>query len=51
MRFPQLKFQDFLHPHPKPKGIDVQCKLQHFELITYTINPIRFKDLIPERFQ
>ena len=51
MRFPQLKFQEFLHPRPKPKGIDVQCKLQHFALITYAIDPIRFKDLIPERFQ
>ncbi|CAM4349313.1 DUF2071 domain-containing protein [Acinetobacter pragensis] len=51
MTFPQLKFQDFLHPRPQPKGIDVQCKLQHFALITYAIEPARFQDIIPARFQ
>lgn len=51
MNFQHLKFQDFLHPRPAPKGLDVQCKLQHFALITYAIDPIRFKDLIPPRFK
>lgn len=51
MTFPELKFQDFLYPRPKPKGLDVQCKLQHFALVTYALDPIRFKDIIPERFK
>ena len=51
MPFPNLKFQDYLHPRPAPKGLDVQCKLQHFALITYAIDPARFKDIIPSRFQ
>lgn len=51
MTIEPLKFQDFLHPRPKPRGLDVQCKLQHFALITYAIDPIRFKDIIPVRFK
>ena len=46
-----LKFQDVLHPRPKVSGIDVQCQLQHFALITYAIEPKRFKNIIPPRFQ
>lgn len=51
MTFPHLRFKDFLHPRPKPAGLDVQCKLQHFALITYAIDPIRFKKIIPKRFK
>lgn len=51
MTFPTLKFNDYLHPRPTPKGLDVLCKLQHFALITYAVDPIRFKHLIPPRFQ
>ena len=51
MTFPNLNFQDFLHPRPKPTGLDVQCKLKHFALITYALDPIRFKDIIPQRFK
>ncbi len=47
----RLKFQDFLHARPKPKGIDVICQLQHFSIITYAIDPVRLSGLIPERFQ
>ena len=43
MTFPELKFKDYLHPKPKPSGLDVQCKLQHFALITYVVDPARFK--------
>ena len=50
MTFPNLNFPDFLHPRPQPTGLDVQCKLKHFALITYALDPIRFKDIIPERF-
>jgi hypothetical protein len=49
--FPELKFKDFLHPRPQPKGIDVQCKLQHFALITYALDPKRFNSIIPKRFK
>ncbi|WP_240487442.1 hypothetical protein [Acinetobacter sp. BMW17] len=45
MAFPELKFKDYLHPKPKPSGLDVQCKLQHFALITYAIDPARFKEI------
>lgn len=51
MVFPNLKFEDFLHPRPKPTGIDVQCKLQHFAIITYAIDPACFNDIIPPRFK
>ncbi len=51
MTFPQLKFEDFLHPRPQPTGIDVQCKLQHFALITYALDPERFAQIIPPRFK
>lgn len=46
-----LRFQDYLHPRPKPSGIDVECQLQHFALITYALDPERFKNIIPARFQ
>jgi uncharacterized protein YqjF (DUF2071 family) len=51
MTFPKLKFKDFLHPRPHPKGLDVQCKLQHFALVTYALDPERFTHIIPERFK
>lgn len=46
-----LKFEDFLHPRPQPKGIDVSCKLKHFSIITYAVDPVRFSSLIPPRFK
>lgn len=46
-----LKFKDFLHSRPEPKGIDVLCKLQHFSIITYAVEPARFEGLFPERFK
>ncbi|TLX52430.1 hypothetical protein CWC31_00920 [Pseudoalteromonas ruthenica] len=46
-----LKLKDFLHPRPAPRGIDVLCKLQHFSIITYAVNPSRFEGLFPERFE
>jgi hypothetical protein len=46
-----LKLNDFLQPRPSPKGIDVLCKLQHFAIITYAVDPARFDGLIPERFK
>ena len=46
-----LRFDDFLHARPKPRGIDVLCKLQHFAIITYAVEPERFEGLLPNRFR
>ena len=46
-----LKFKDFLHLRPAPKGIDVLCKLQHFAIITYAVDASRFDNLFPKRFK
>lgn len=45
-----LFFKDYVHPRPQPKGVDIQCKLQHFAIISYAIDPERFENLIPKRF-
>lgn len=51
MPVPQpLKMSDYLHVRPEPSGIDVLCKLQHFAIITYAVDPQRFSGLIPDRF-
>lgn len=49
--FTQLKFNAYLHPRPKPSGIDIQCKLQHFALITYAIDPLQLQNILPPRFK
>ena len=46
-----LSFSDVLHPRPTPTGIDVLCKLKHFAIITYAVDPERFSGLIPARFK
>ena len=46
-----LKLNDYLHSRPSPKGLDVLCKLQHFAIITYAVDPARFDGLFPERFK
>lgn len=46
-----LKFKDFLHPRPAPSGIDVNCKLKHFAIITYAVDAHRFAGLLPPRFK
>lgn len=46
-----LKLNDFLNSRPAPKGIDVLCKLQHFAIITYAVEPTRFAGLFHERFR
>ncbi|MDB2386010.1 DUF2071 domain-containing protein [Shewanella sp.] len=45
-----LTMKDHLHARPTPSGIDVLCKLQHFSIITYAVDPARFDGLIPDRF-
>ncbi|WP_239423070.1 DUF2071 domain-containing protein [Snodgrassella communis] len=46
-----LKFKDFLHPRPTPSGIDIDCKLKHFAIITYAVDAHKFAGLFPPRFQ
>lgn len=46
-----LAFEDFLHPRPATSGLDAICKLQHFSIITYAVDPSRFKRLFPPRFK
>lgn len=45
-----LRFGDHLNDRPEPSGIDALCKLQHFAIITYAVDPARFADIIPSRF-
>ena len=46
-----LKFKDYLYARKKPSGIDVLCKLKHFAIITYAVDPDRFNSIIPDRFE
>ncbi|OTG66611.1 DUF2071 domain-containing protein [Acinetobacter silvestris] len=46
-----LNFNSVLHPRPQPTGIDVQCQLQHFALISYAIDPEKLHHIIPQRFK
>ncbi|WP_422917938.1 DUF2071 domain-containing protein [Shewanella algae] len=46
-----LVFKDYMYKRPDPKGIDVLCKLQHFSIITYAVDPNRFQGLFPDRFE
>ena len=48
---PRLRISDLLHARPKPSGIDVLCKLQHFAIITYAFDPVRFTGVMPSRFR
>lgn len=45
------KMADYLIPMPKPRGLDVRCKLQHFAIITYAVPADRFAGLFPDRYQ
>jgi hypothetical protein len=46
-----LKLNNFLNPRPTPTGVDVLCKLQHFAIITYAVDPARFDGIFPDRFK
>ncbi len=46
-----LSFSSFLHPRPVPGALDVQCKLQHFGIISYAFDPRRFEGVMPQRFK
>lgn len=45
------KMAGYLIPMPKPRGLDVRCKLQHFAIITYAVPADRFAGLFLDRFQ
>ncbi|WP_027251619.1 DUF2071 domain-containing protein [Photobacterium halotolerans] len=45
------KLEDYLTDRPKPKGIDIHCRLKHFAIITYAVPAERFHGILPERFQ
>lgn len=45
------KFEDYLTERPQPKGIDVQCGLKHFAIITYAVPADRFTGIFPKRFK
>ncbi|MCY0964754.1 DUF2071 domain-containing protein [Parathalassolituus penaei] len=45
------EFADYLLPRPTPSGIDIDCGLQHFAIITWAVPAHRFDGLMPERFQ
>lgn len=45
------RFEDYLTERPQPKGIDVQCGLKHFAIITYAVPAERFTDIFPKRFK
>jgi len=45
-----LQFDEFLRKRPAPSGIDVQCKLGHFAILTYALDPERLAGLIPPPF-
>lgn len=47
----KLCFSKALFPRPEPSGIDISCKLEHFAIITYAIDPELLVDVIPERFK
>lgn len=34
-----------------PRGVDVLCKLKHFAIISYTVDPRRLSPIIPKRFE
>ncbi len=45
-----LRFADRCSPRPRPSGIDVQCRLQHFAIVTYAVEPERIARLVAPRF-
>lgn len=46
-----LRFKDHLLPRPKPSGLDVACRLQHFAIVTYAVEPERLVGLVAPRFE
>ena len=47
----RLRFAELAVPRPPVSGINVQCQLKHFAIITYAIDPARLAAMIPPRFR
>lgn len=45
-----LRFADHLVTCPPVSGINVRCRLQHFAIVSYTVDPDDLRRLIPPRF-
>lgn len=45
------RFNDVLRSRPRPSGLDLQCTLQHFSIVTYAVDPSRFTGRFPDRFE
>ena len=46
----KLRFEDHLVPKQNPWGLDAVAKLEHLAIVTYAVDPDRFRGMIPERF-
>lgn len=46
-----LRFADLWVPRPPVSGINIQCRLKHFAIISYAVDPALLRSMIPERFQ
>lgn len=47
----RLRFADLWVPRPPVSGINVQCQLKHFAIVSYVICPTLIRSMIPDRFQ
>lgn len=47
----RLRFADLWVPRPPVSGINVQCQLKHFAIISYAICPTLIRSMIPHRFR
>lgn len=47
----RLHFADLQVPRPPVAGINVQCRLRHFAIVSYTVDPALLRPLIPARFR
>ncbi|CEA04589.1 hypothetical protein BN1049_01633 [Pseudomonas saudimassiliensis] len=46
----RLRFADHLVPRPPVSGINVRCRLEHFAIVSYAVDPAQLRRLIPPRF-
>ena len=46
-----LRFADLQVPRPPVSGINVQCQLKHFAIVSYAVDPATLRSMIPERFR
>ena len=44
-----LRFSDWVRPRPAMKWSDIYTKLDHFAIVTYLVDPVRIRELLPER--